>query len=51
LHLANPERASGDQVLERRMLEEAAVIYERKEIRSYDVEIGARLAELDRTSG
>lgn len=41
-------RATGDQVLERQMLEEAAAMYARKEIRSYDHEIGARLDELSR---
>jgi class 3 adenylate cyclase len=44
--LSEVPRASGDEVLERRMLEEASAMYERKEIRSYDAEIGARLAEL-----
>jgi class 3 adenylate cyclase len=41
-------RATGDQALERRMLEEAAAMYARKEIRSYDAEISHRLAELGR---
>jgi hypothetical protein len=40
-------RATGDVALERRMLLEAAERYARKEIRSYDPEIAARLAELD----
>ena len=40
-------RAAGDVELERRMLLEAARMYARKEIRSYDAEIAARLAELD----
>ncbi|MDX6358262.1 MAG: hypothetical protein QOH37_1316 [Nocardioidaceae bacterium] len=44
--LAPVPRAAGDAPLERRMLREAAARYERKEIRSYDVEIQARLAEL-----
>ena len=46
LWLSEVPRTSGDEVLERRMLEEASAMYERKEIRSYDAEIGARLAEL-----
>jgi class 3 adenylate cyclase len=41
-------RATGDQALERRMLEEAAAMYARKEIRSYDAEISHRLAQLGR---
>jgi hypothetical protein len=44
--LAPVPRAAGDAPLERRVLREAAARYERKEIRSYDVEIQARLAEL-----
>ena len=47
LWLSAVPRANGDQVLERRMLEEASAMYERKEIRSYDAEISGRLAELD----
>jgi hypothetical protein len=42
-------RATGDHELERRMLLEAAQIYSRKEIRSYDAEISHRLTELDQT--
>jgi tetratricopeptide (TPR) repeat protein len=41
-------RATGDQALERRMLDEAAAMYARKEIRSYDAEIQRRLDELGR---
>jgi hypothetical protein len=44
-------RATGDLELERRLLREAAEMYGRKEIRSYDAEITARLAELDEPSG
>ncbi len=44
--LAPVARASGDASLERRLLQEAAARYERKEIRSYEAEIAARLAEL-----
>jgi hypothetical protein len=40
-------RATGDRDRERRMLREAQQMYARKEIRSYDPEIAARLAELD----
>jgi hypothetical protein len=40
-------RATGDLALERRLLREAAEMYARKEIRSYDAEIAARLAELE----
>jgi hypothetical protein len=40
-------RATGDPALERQMLDEAAAMYRRKEIRSYDVEIQRRLDELD----
>ena len=40
-------RATGDHALERRMLLEAEEMYRRKGIRSYDAEIGRRLAELD----
>jgi class 3 adenylate cyclase len=40
-------RAAGDVTLEGRLLREAAEMYARKEIRSYDAEIEARLAELD----
>jgi hypothetical protein len=40
-------RAAGDVTLEGRLLHEAAEMYARKEIRSYDAEIQARLAELD----
>jgi len=43
-------RATGDRELERRMLLEAAEIYARKEIRSYEPEIRRRLAELDQTT-
>jgi hypothetical protein len=42
-------RATGDHELERQMLLEAAEIYARKEIRSYDPEIGDRLSQLDQT--
>ena len=41
-------RATGDRVLERQMLGDAAEMYAHKEIRSYDAEIGGRLAELGR---
>ena len=41
-------RATGDHALERRMLEEAALMYGRKEIRSYDAEIRRRLTQLGR---
>ena len=41
-------RAAGDRALERRMLEEAAAMYARKEICSYDAEMGALLNELGR---
>jgi class 3 adenylate cyclase len=44
-------RATGDVALERRMLLEAAEMYERKEIRSYDAEVAARLAELAELDG
>jgi predicted ATPase/class 3 adenylate cyclase len=40
-------RATADREMERRLLQEALAMYTRKEIRSYDAEIGARLAELD----
>ena len=46
--LAPVPRATGDVTLERRMLREAAESYDRKEIRSYDAEISARLEELSR---
>lgn len=46
LWLSEVPRANGDRVLERQMLEEASAMYERKEIRSYDAEIGRRLADL-----
>jgi hypothetical protein len=39
-------RASGDQAVEHRMLQEAAQLYRSKEIHSYDAKIDARLAEL-----
>jgi hypothetical protein len=39
-------RATGDDGLERRMLEEAALRYGRKQIRSYDAEIRRRLGQL-----
>jgi class 3 adenylate cyclase len=42
-------RARGDSDWERRLLLEAQERYRRKEIRSYDPEISARLAELDET--
>jgi class 3 adenylate cyclase len=45
--LSEVPRAAGDVELERRLLSEAAERYRRKEIRSYDAEIAARLAELD----
>ncbi len=38
--------ATGDHALERRMLEEAAIRYRRKEIRSFDAEIRRRLGQL-----
>ena len=41
-------RATGDRVLERQMLVDAAEMYAHQEIRSYDAEIGGRLAELGR---
>jgi hypothetical protein len=44
-YLSGVARATGDSVLERRMLEDASAMYARKEIRSYP-EIDARLAEL-----
>jgi ATP/maltotriose-dependent transcriptional regulator MalT len=47
LWLSEVPRASGDEALERRLLLEAAEMYARKEIRSYDAEINARLAELE----
>jgi class 3 adenylate cyclase len=46
--LSEVPRATGDLALESRLLHEAAEMYARKEIRSYDAEIGARLAELGR---
>jgi hypothetical protein len=45
--LSEVPRTAGDFELERRLLGEAAEMYARKEIRSYDAEIAARLAELD----
>jgi hypothetical protein len=45
--LSEIPRTSGDVALERRLLQEAAQMYARKEIRGYDAEIAARLAELD----
>jgi hypothetical protein len=45
--LSEVPRATGDIELERRLLREAQERYARKEIRSYDAEISARLAELD----
>jgi class 3 adenylate cyclase/tetratricopeptide (TPR) repeat protein len=48
LALSVVPRATGDQALERRMLQEAAPMYQRKEIRSYDAEIQRRLAVLGR---
>lgn len=45
--LSEVPRALGDARREREMLVEARELYHRKEIRSYDTEIGARLAELD----
>jgi class 3 adenylate cyclase/tetratricopeptide (TPR) repeat protein len=44
--LSEVPRTTGDVALERRLLREAQERYARKEIRSYDAEIGARLAEL-----
>ena len=48
LALSVVPRATGDHALERRMLEEAALMYGRKEIRSYDAEIRRRLTQLGR---
>jgi class 3 adenylate cyclase len=45
--LSEVPRRTGDLVLERRLLSEARQRYRRKEIRGYDAEIAARLAELD----
>jgi class 3 adenylate cyclase/tetratricopeptide (TPR) repeat protein len=45
--LSEVPRAAGDVDMEHRLLSEAAEMYARKEIRSYDAEIAARLAELD----
>jgi hypothetical protein len=44
--LSEVPRTTGDVELERRLLREATEMYARKEIRSYDAEITARLAEL-----
>ena len=49
--LAPVARGIGDASLERRMLREAAQMYARKEIRSYEAEIGHRLTELDDVPG
>jgi class 3 adenylate cyclase len=46
--LSEVPRATGDPAAERRMLSEAQEMYHRKEIRSYDAGIDARLAELER---
>jgi tetratricopeptide (TPR) repeat protein len=46
--LSEVPRTTGDVALERRLLREAQERYARKEIRSYDAEIDARLVELDR---
>jgi hypothetical protein len=46
--LSEVPRATSDVTLERRMLLEAADMYQRKEIRSYDAAIQRRLDELDR---
>jgi hypothetical protein len=48
LSLSVVPRWAGDVVLERRLLQEAEEMYHRKEIRSYDAEIGHRLDELGR---
>jgi class 3 adenylate cyclase len=45
--LSEVPRTAGDSELEGRLLREAIELYARKEIRSYDAEIAARLAELD----
>jgi class 3 adenylate cyclase len=49
--LSEVPRTSGDTALERRLLTEAAQMYARKEISSYQAEIQARLAELGDTRG
>jgi hypothetical protein len=46
--LSEVPRSTGDVAFERRMLQEAGELYRRKEIRSHDVEIDARLTELGR---
>jgi hypothetical protein len=46
--LSEVPRTTGDVAFERRMLHEAGELYRRKEIRSHDAAIDARLAELDR---
>jgi len=46
--LSEVPRTVGDTIVERTMLLEARARYARKGIRSYDTEINARLAELDR---
>jgi hypothetical protein len=48
LSLSVVPRQAGDRALERRMLQEAAEMYSRKAIRSYDAEIGSRLDQLGR---
>jgi hypothetical protein len=45
--LSTAVRATGDRAVEGRLLREAAEMYARKGIRSYDAEIAARLTELD----
>jgi ATP/maltotriose-dependent transcriptional regulator MalT len=45
--LSEVPRSLGDARREREMLVEARELYHRKEICSYDMEIGARLAEVD----
>jgi class 3 adenylate cyclase len=49
--LSEIPRTTGDVELERRLLQEAAEMYARKEIRSYDAEIQARLAETAAATG